>query len=222
MSAILLGSIGAIAETSELQRASFNQAFALHGLGWHWPREEYVSLLEKSGGQKRIEDYAAARGQSVDAAAIHRSKSEIFQRSLQEIPPVPRPGVVETVQKAKQSGLKVALVTTTSQQNITSLLTALSAHLGPDAFDYIVDASLVKQPKPAKDAYMLAISQLQEAPNHCLAIEDNPGGVTAARAAGVPCVAFPGTNTAHYDFPEAQLRTNHLNFEELMPLMATA
>ena len=50
MPAILFGSIGTIADTSELQRQSFNKAFALHNLQWQWSRAEYISLLEKSGG----------------------------------------------------------------------------------------------------------------------------------------------------------------------------
>jgi hypothetical protein len=82
MSAIFFGSIGTIADTSELQRQAFNQAFALHNLDWNWSREEYRALLEQSGGAQRIEDYARSRGQLVDAKAVHRSKSEIFQAPL--------------------------------------------------------------------------------------------------------------------------------------------
>ena len=36
MSAILFGSISTIADTSELQRQAFNQAFKAHGLDWDW------------------------------------------------------------------------------------------------------------------------------------------------------------------------------------------
>ena len=55
MPAILFGSIGTIADTSELQRQAFNKAFALHNLEWQWSRTEYISLLEKSGGTCRIQ-----------------------------------------------------------------------------------------------------------------------------------------------------------------------
>jgi hypothetical protein len=75
MSAILFGSISTIADTSELQRQAFNQAFKAHGLDWDWSRAEYLTMLENSGGQNRIADYANSIGQTVDAKAIHRSKS---------------------------------------------------------------------------------------------------------------------------------------------------
>ena len=97
MPSILFGSIGSIADTSELQRQSFNQAFKQHKLDWHWSQDEYSQMLSKNGGKQRIQDYATSLGQSVDAAAIHESKSQIFQHYLETGKVKPRPGVVETI-----------------------------------------------------------------------------------------------------------------------------
>jgi HAD superfamily hydrolase (TIGR01509 family) len=215
MSAILFGSIGTIADTSELQRQAFNQAFKAHGLDWYWNREEYLTMLEKSGGQQRIADYAGSTGQTADAEAIHRSKSEFFQESLTKSQVMPRLGVVETIQGAKSKGLKLALVTTTSQENISLLIEALRPNIQTADFDLIVDASSVKYPKPDKAAYIFALEKLGEKPDDCIAIEDNLGGVEAAIAAGLDCIAFPGENTAHHNFDKAQHRVNRLDFEEL-------
>jgi HAD superfamily hydrolase (TIGR01509 family) len=222
MSAILFGSIGTIADTSELQRQAFNQAFKEHGLDWCWNREEYLKMLEKSGGQQRITDYAVAKGQTVDAEAIHRSKSGFFQKSLTESPVQPRFGVVETIQDAKSKGLKLALVTTTSQENISLLIEALHPNVQATDFNLIVDASSVKQPKPDKAAYIFALERLSEKPNDCIAIEDNLGGVEAAIAAGLDCVAFPGKNTAHHDFKKAQHLVNRLDSKALQKFLLSA
>jgi HAD superfamily hydrolase (TIGR01509 family) len=219
MSAILFGSIGTIADTSELQRQAFNQAFKAHGLNWYWNREEYLTMLEKSGGQRRIADYAVATGQTVDAKAIHRSKSEFFQKSLTESQVQPRFGVVETIQDAKSKGLKLALVTTTSQENISLLIEALHPNIQTTDFDLIVDASSVKHPKPDKAAYTFALEKLGEKPDDCIAIEDNLGGVEAAIAAGLACVAFPGENTAHHNFKKAQYRVDRLDFDDLQEFL---
>jgi HAD superfamily hydrolase (TIGR01509 family) len=219
MSAILFGSIGTIADTSELQRQAFNQAFKAHGLDWCWNREEYLTMLEKSGGQQRIVDYAGATGRTVDAEAIHRSKSEFFQKSLAKSQVQPRSGVVETIQDAKSKGLKLALVTTTSQENISLLLEALRPNIQTTDFDLIVDASRVKQQKPDKAAYIFALERLGEKPDDCIAIEDNLGGVEAAIAAGLDCVAFPGENTAHHDFTTAQHLVDRLDAEELQTFL---
>jgi HAD superfamily hydrolase (TIGR01509 family) len=219
MSAILFGSIGTIADTSELQRQAFNQAFKAHGLDWYWSREEYLTMLEKSGGQQRIADYAGFTGQTVDAESIHRSKSEFFQKNLAEFQIFPRLGVVETIRGAKSNGLKLALVTTTSQKNISLLIKALCPSIQAADFDLIVDASIVEQPKPNKAAYTFALEKLGEKSDDCIAIEDNLGGVEAAISAGLDCVAFPGKNTAHHDFKKARYLVDQLDFDVLQKFL---
>ena len=64
-----------VVDTSELQRDAFNRAFEQHGLAWRWEREEYAALLAGNGGADRIADYAAERGEDVDVAAVHATKS---------------------------------------------------------------------------------------------------------------------------------------------------
>jgi HAD superfamily hydrolase (TIGR01509 family) len=219
MSAILFGSIGTIVDTSELQRQAFNQAFKSHGLDWCWNREEYLTMLEKSGGQKRIAEYADSIRQAVNAEAIHRSKSKFFQKILAESEVSPRPDVVEIIQNAKRKDLKLALVTTTSQENIASLIEALSPSIRADDFDLIVDTSHVERPKPDKAAYAFALERLSEKPEDCIAIEDNLGGVEAAISAGLDCVAFPGENTAHHDFEKSKHRVDRLDFNELQKFL---
>ncbi len=220
MAALLFGSIGTIADTSELQRQSFNEAFKAHGLDWHWDRETYLKMLEKSGGQNRIADYASHTGQTVDAEAIHRSKSEIFQKKLTASHVQPRSGVVETIQRAKREGLKLGFVTATSPKNVELLIEALRPSIQATDFDVIVDAASVKHPKPDKDAYVFALEKLGEKSDDCVAIEDNLDGVEAAMSAGLDCVAFPNENTANHDFAKAQLQVSRVDLDELQELIA--
>jgi HAD superfamily hydrolase (TIGR01509 family) len=221
MSAILFGSISTISDTSELQRQAFNQAFKAHGLDWDWSQEDYLTMLEKSGGQNRIAKYADAIGQTVDAEAIHRSKSEFFQNSLTESQVQPRSGVVETIQSAKNQGLKIAFVTTTSQKNISVLMAAMHPTIQVTDFDLILNADRVDRPKPDKAAYTFALEKLGENSADCIAIEDNLGGVKSATAAGLDCIAFPNENTAHHDFKTAQHLVDRLDFDELQKFLAT-
>ena len=48
VSSLLIGSIGTVVETSQLQLEAFNGAFKEFDLGWHWSREEYEGLLSLS------------------------------------------------------------------------------------------------------------------------------------------------------------------------------
>jgi HAD superfamily hydrolase (TIGR01509 family) len=217
MSAILFGSIGSIAETSELQRQAFNQAFEVHGLDWHWPRERYQKLLVYSGGEQRIA--AWAKGHKVDAHAIHETKSKIYQTLLAQAGVLPRSGVLDTIRAAQQHGIKVGLVSATSPDNVTQLISALHPHLHADDFDVMVNSSFIKLRKPAPDAYVYALGQLGLSAQDCIAIEDNEDGVAAAVAAGISCVAFPGANTADHNYSAAIRKFSHLQFDELIALI---
>lgn len=216
MPAVLFGSLSTVADTSELQRDAFNRAFAAHGLDWHWEREDYRALLQGNGGADRIADHAERRGEQVDAAAVHATKSKLFRESLAAARLAPRPGVRETIAAARERGWAVGLVTTTSPANVAALLDALAPGIRAGDFDVIVDADSVARPKPDPDAYALAVDRLDEQPGACVAVEDNRGGVAAAAAAGVPCVAFPNANTAGHDFGDA-LVVERLDLADLAP-----
>jgi HAD superfamily hydrolase (TIGR01509 family) len=216
MTAILFGSIGVLADTSELQRSAFNDAFKAHGLDWEWTQQEYRDLLAHSGGQQRIEEYARARGQEVDAAAVHATKSERFQKLLAERPIEPRPGVVETIEKARSGDIDLALVTTTSRENITALAKALSPQVNLADFGVVVDTTDVREPKPSPEAYRVALGRLGADAKSAVAVEDNAGGVASASAAGIPVVAFPGENNAEHDFDSAVRRVDALSLDDLV------
>ena len=77
-SALFLGSIGVLAETSDLQRRAFNRAFAKHGVPIGWAPEAYARLLTKSGGLMRIRTALAESGHAADAEAIYADKQAFF------------------------------------------------------------------------------------------------------------------------------------------------
>ena len=204
MTAILFGSISTLADTSEIQRDSFNQAFAEHGLDWTWDQQEYAGLLDSNGGRDRVAAYAADRGEDVDADAVHATKSRIYQETLRSTDIAPRAGVAETFRAAKEQGLKVGLVTTTSADNLAALGDALDGKVPFAEFDVVVDQSKVSSRKPDAEAYTYALAQLGADASDAVAIEDNLGGVESAQAAGVQVVAFPNGNTTTHDFGDTR------------------
>jgi HAD superfamily hydrolase (TIGR01509 family) len=219
MSAILFGSISTLVDTSELQRRAFNEAFEAHGLDWNWSRDDYKAMLGSNGGAQRITDYAKSRGDDVDAAGVHWTKSQIFQEILGTSAVQARPGVVETIKEAKQQGVKVGFVTTTSPENVYALLTSLSPEITTDTFDIVVNLETVREPKPEPASYVFALDQLGEDANSAVAIEDNVGGVAAAVAAGLRCIAFPNQNTVDGDFSGASESVDTLDAGHVLALI---
>lgn len=219
--AVLFGSIGTLAETSEMQREAFNRAFALAGLGWRWNRSLYQALLKTAGGVNRIEAFALSRGQTVDARAIHVAKTRIYHQLLKEKRLGLREGVAETLAWARQGGIRLGLVSTTSRGNIEGLLSALAPNCTRDMFDFIVHGGLVSRPKPDPEAYRLALTQLGIVPEAAVAIEDTAVSLAASTGAGIATVAFPGENVYGDDFSLASCVTPVLSPEVLLDAVCT-
>ena len=212
--AVLFGSIGTLVETSELQRTAYNAAFAEAGLSWFWDTKAYRQMLKSAGGQSRLTDYAATRNDEVNVPALHLRKTELFMDLVSRTPLALRPGVSDVLESARRNGVKTALVTTTSKANVTTVLRAGGLSVG--AFDTVIDRSHVEHPKPAPDAYERALLDLHLVPADAMAIEDNPDGVSAAVAAGLECIAFPGAMHDHSDFINAPIITDTLSPEMLL------
>lgn len=198
--ALFFGAIGTLVETSQMQRESFNAAFAAHGLDWHWDEETYRSLLEVPGGRARIAGEAARRGQQVDAAAIHATKeAEFAQRARQGLDL--RPGVADCIEAARRDGLRLGFVTGTGPETVALLREGLVGKVDFEAFDFIGDRRKITRPKPDPEIYLCALRSLSLRADEVLAIEDTPESARAACAAGCRTIGFPGWAAAERSFP---------------------
>jgi HAD superfamily hydrolase (TIGR01509 family) len=189
---LLFGSIGTIIETSELQRESFNEAFKEAGLDWYWDQEDYRLLLKQSGGTKRIEDFAEKNNTTVEAQKIRERKTHIFNKKLMTEKLMPREGVIDVIEYAKNNQIKLGFVTSTTKDNVNSVFLALKNYFIEEDFDFVGNNMMVQNPKPHSDIYIEAIKRLNLEPNECIAIEDSRESALSAHNAKVSCIAFPG------------------------------
>ncbi len=60
--------------------------------------------------------------------------------------------------------------------------------------DRYIYTGLMAEPKPKPDLFLLAMNEMEEAPEDCLVFEDSVVGVTGAKAAGATCWGFTGTH----------------------------
>ena len=199
---LLLGSIGTIIETSDLQRESFNEAFKEAGLDWYWGHVDYRLLLKQSGGTKRIEDFAEKNNTTVEAQKIRERKTEIFNQKLLTEKLIPREGVIDVIEYAKNNQLKLGFVTSTTEDNINSIFLALKNYFTEEDFDFVGNNTMIQNPKPHPDIYKEAIKRLNVKPNECIAIEDSRESALSAHNAKISCIAFPGSfhEEDNYDF----------------------
>lgn len=197
LKALLWDVDGTLAETErDGHRLAFNQAFQEAGLPWAWDVAHYGQLLRVTGGRERMLHDMSTRADAPATAdereklarALHQRKNALYADIVRSHRLPLRPGVAALVREAAQDGLKQAIVTTTSRTNVEVLM---QAHFGPrwqELFTVQVCGEDVRHKKPDPEAYRLALNRLGLAAPACVAIEDSPGGVAAARAAEIAVV----------------------------------
>ena len=215
--AVLLGSIGAVAETSDIQRRAYNAALQEHGVGWQWDEPTYRELLTSAGGKARLDRLSRATGEGLSTDqidAIHARKTEIACDEVRNSGQVSlRPGVAALARHAKANGMKLGFVTSTYSPNIDAVLDAAGGALSRDDFDVIIDREQIGEGKPAPDAYLRALDALGVDASEAIAFEDTADSVRAAKRAGVSVVATPGAFTAGQDTSDADLTLDALGTE---------
>jgi HAD superfamily hydrolase (TIGR01509 family) len=205
---------GTLAETEEAHRAAFNAVFAARGLGWHWSVEDYRLLLRVTGGKERMAAHRDRLGlrlpDAAGIAALHREKTAEYARLLAAGGLSARPGVLALIAAARAAGLRLAVATTTSPDNVQALCRCLWQQDATRVFDVIAAGDEVAAKKPASDIYLLALARLGLAAGDCLAFEDSRNGVLAARGAGLAVIATPSVYTAGEDLSHARAVLPHL------------
>ncbi len=206
--AVIFGAIGVIAETSDLQRQAFNRAFAEQGLDWQWDAPTYRRLLAINGGQARLRAYRAEMSQASvvsDAmiVTLHERKTFHYGALTASGALTPRRGIAELIGKCRDAGIRVALCTSTSVDNVDAIKSALGNALDFGAFESITTIEKIAAPKPAPDAYRHCLAQLGLSADDVIAIEDTPVSMASAIAAGIAVIATPGAMTHDQDFSAA-------------------
>ena len=214
--ALLFGSIGTLVETSEIQRKSFNEAFKKKGLDWYWTKKEYIKLLNKSGGRDRITEYARTKGIKVNAKQLRDLKTKLFNNYLKKNHLKLRPGVKNIINLCNKEKIKLAFVTSTSKNNINSILFSLRKSINRKNFSFIGNSNLVKNLKPNPDIYLLALKKLKLKSTECLAIEDSQESLNSAVNAKIKCIIFPGKFHLNKKFKNAYKKLSKLNKNIIM------
>jgi len=216
---------GTLADTErDGHRVAFNRAFADEGLDWHWDVATYGRLLKVAGGKERIRYFIEMvdmnvhptigldKGPGVELdsfiSALHQSKTRHFIALLRSGAIPLRPGVEHLLGEARAAGLRLAIATTTTPENVTTLLTAT---LGEDSiawFEVIAAGDIVASKKPAPDIYLYALQKLGLKASQCLAFEDSDNGLLSATGAGLKTIVTVNDYTRHQDFSAAAMVLN--------------
>lgn len=210
---------GTLADTERnAHRPAFNAAFRDAGLNWEWSVELYGELLAVTGGKERIRRYVDdhrpqfSPPSSLDdyIADLHKAKTAHYTAMVAQGAVPLRPGVRRLLAEAHDAGLRLAIATTTTLDNVTALLERCLDPQAASWFDVIAAGDVVPKKKPAPDIYLYALEQLGLSAVDCLAVEDSANGLRSARAAGLQTVVTVSDYTSADDFTGALVVLDHL------------
>ena len=208
VAALFFGSIGVLAETSEIQRQAYNQSFKEHGLDWYWNIANYCELLKNPGGKRRLKDFSNTNLSDDIFESIHARKESIFHERIKS-GLSPRDGVIDCINICREKDIRIGFVTTTSQNNIDALEEAFHECIDFRHFDLITTKADVKNEKPSGEIYKFALMKFAVLPENTIAIEDTEANQQAALENEILCYLFAGeyATTQHNFYAVSSIET---------------
>jgi HAD superfamily hydrolase (TIGR01509 family) len=160
-----------------------------------------AAAVERLGGRWAPEHQAALIGGTLDASCRymieHTNASitvdelsaqlidEMVRRFRAELPA--HRGALELVDAVRAAGVRTGLVSSSYRVLVDAALDRLGRH----RFDVTIAGDEVARGKPDPEPYRTACDRLGVAPRATVVLEDAPGGVASAEAAGCVVVAVP-------------------------------
>jgi HAD superfamily hydrolase (TIGR01509 family) len=148
--------------------------------------------------------------EQVEAAAELREEYLIKAIREESLPAFP--GVLELINAALlKDDFRLAIATSATAELSRAILE--SAKVPYQKMVYVT-GSEIKNKKPDPELFLTAASRMNIEPADCVVIEDAPGGVQAAKAAGAKCIAVTNSTTAE-NLSEADLICDSLENVDL-------
>jgi HAD superfamily hydrolase (TIGR01509 family) len=204
---------GLILDTETPDYLSWQEVFEDHGS--HLPLDVWARCVgARAGTFDPIAFLEECIGESVDHEALTQRRRARFHElvAVEEV----MAGVWDYVRGAEKKGIRLGVASSADRPWVEGHLKRLGLY---DTFGVVRTASDVAMAKPSPDLYLAVLEEFALTGQEGVALEDSPHGVTAAKAAGLFCVAVPNTITAEYDLAHADLRTDSLAALPLGELM---
>lgn len=170
------------------------RAFALF-LRRHGLPELTMAMRHRIDGKRNAEIFPILfeRPLTHDEVLAFEEEKEGAYRELSAGQIVVVAGARQLLDRLATHGIAVAVATSAPEKNVVHTLSAIGL---AGRIAVIARSDTVPRGKPFPDVFLKAAAELGIAPDRCLAFEDAPVGVAAARAAGMRCVALTTSFTA--------------------------
>lgn len=196
---------GLILDTETPEVRSWQEIFRSYGAEypeWYW---KHILGRGAEQVQEQPTDLLRASGAVFDEPDVIERRTSLLKQMLEELQPLP--GVVERLDEVDRLGIPVAIASSSKRAWVDTHLNRIGLL---DRFAHVLCADDVERAKPFPDLYLTACQRLGAEPSESLALEDSPNGISAAKAAGLFCVAVPNAISGLFDLSHANLIVDSL------------
>jgi HAD superfamily hydrolase (TIGR01509 family) len=190
---------GLILDTEGPEFQSWQETYQTHGHMLSF--DLWATCIGTTGGFDPYTHLEEQLGRALDRDALrtqHRQRcTELLQ--AQAI----LPGITEYIAEAQRLGLRLGVASSSTRAWVVGHLSryGLETH-----FTCIKCSDDVPRTKPDPALYLAALDALGIRPDEAIALEDSPNGITAAKRAGLFCVAVPNPLTRQLPLDHADLQ----------------
>lgn len=185
--------------------------------------QEYREICLGRSDRACIVELLKRRGRVVTESYLNQlivRKAEAYQIKLNTLEKLPiYPGLEDLIYQIRTAKLPMGVVSGALRSEVELVLNRASL---AEYFTVIVAGDDITASKPQPEGYLLAVEKLnQQYPDlqaqakNCLAIEDTPAGMQAAKSAGMQVVGVANTYPFHMLQRQANWTVDYLNDLEL-------
>jgi mannitol-1-/sugar-/sorbitol-6-/2-deoxyglucose-6-phosphatase len=189
VAAVILDMDGLLIDTEPAWRTAEASVFA--ALGVQLTEAELLDTTGQAIGELVAiwRQHPPHRGREIDQLSDAEIADRITDLVVAQVKAEGQPmtGVPEAISMFRRHRLALAIASSSPMR----LIDAVCERLGLASIEVRCSASDEGSSKPAPDVYLAAARKLGKSPAECLAIEDSPNGVLAAKAARMRCLAVP-------------------------------
>ena len=189
LKAVFLDFSGVIIDDEEINQALV--ADIMLGENLRAEEEDYTRYCRGRSDRAGLKDILANRGRILPDDYLDKliaKKTQGYRQQIEQLAELPlSPHLEEFLIQLQEQNIAIGLVTGTIRSEVEYILQTTNL---AQYFDVIVAGNDLKPSKPEPEPYLLAVERLNLQPSECLAIEDNPVGITAAKRAKIQVVGI--------------------------------
>lgn len=182
--AVIFDCDGTLVDSMPAHFEAWCDALAMHGAGGVFKEDVFFAM----GGRPTLDIVVELNDEydlRLNPEAVALAKREAFLKRLHTLALIDE---VAAFAGSLRGRMPLAIASGGSRMVVEKTLRAVGIS---DWFDEVVTADDVTEGKPAPEVFLTAARRLGVDPSKCLALDDAPAGILAARRAGMQVIAVP-------------------------------